>query len=308
MASAQVHTYSASGGGAVGNREDLSEQIADLFADDVPAFKMAKKIKATNTIHSWVQDALAAVSRSGVKEGADISYTAPGQRAQKKNYTVIRLRNWDVTFTQEACNPAGIKSEVARQLYKAMKEIARDFDSIILFTASTAAGATGTARKCRGLLNAVTGNIVSCGTARAQLSEDTVNLVMDKVWSDGGNPKVLFCNGFNKRVISKKFSAKTGFTFNIEASTRKAIANINSYEGSFGTLQVVPDRQILVDAVAIVDPDMFRVAILRDIQSFRGAATASSYKGWVEGELTLEWGNQAAHGKITDTTTGGTIS
>ena len=203
---------------------------------------------------------------------------------------------------------AGIKSEVARQLMKAMKEIARDYDSIILFTGITAVGATGTARTCRGLLDAVTGNIVSCGTARAQLSEDDVNLVLDKVWTDGGNPRVLFCNGFNKRVISKKFSAKSGFTMNIEASTRKAIQNINSYEGSFGTLQIVPDRQILADAVAIVDPEFFKVAVLRDIKAYRGAATASSIKGWVEGEMTLNYGNQSAHGKIVDTTTGGTIS
>jgi len=308
MASKQLHTYATGGGNDAANREDLTDTIADLFADEVPAFKIAKKIKASATLHEWTQDSLAAVSRTGIVEGASITYAQPDVRAKKKNYTVIRLRNWDVTFTQEAVASAGVESEFARELMKAMKEIARDFDSIILFTASTGAGATGTARKCRGLLNAVTGNIVSCGTARAQLSEDQVNLVMDKIWSDGGNPKVLFCNGFNKRVISKKFSAKTGFTFNIDASTRKAIANINSYEGSFGTLQIIPERQILVDAVAIVDPDYFKVAILRGIKSYKGAATASSYKGWVEGELTLNYGNQSAHGKITDTTTGGTIS
>ena len=221
MASTQLHTYTGSGGGGVGNREDLTDKIADLFADDVPAFKMAKKIKASSTTHEWQEDSLASVSRTGIEEGADISYGQPDKRARKKNYTHIRLRNWDVTFTQEAVTTAGIKSEVARELRKAMKEIARDYDSIILFTASTAVGATGTARVARGLLDAVTGNIVSCGTARAQLSEDDVNLVLDKVWTDGGNPRVLICNGFNKRVISKKFSAKTGFSFNIEASARK---------------------------------------------------------------------------------------
>lgn len=308
MASTQLHTYTGTGGAGTSNRENLTDAIAELFADEVPAFSMAKKIKASATTHEWLEDSLAAVSRTGVVEGASISYAAIAARTRKKNYTHIRLRNWDVTFTQEAVTTAGVKSEVARALRKAMLEIARDYDSIILFTASTAAGATGTARKCRGMLNAVTGNIVSCGTARAQLSEDDVNYVLDKVWTDGGNPRVLFCNGFNKRVISKKFTAKTGFSYNIDASARKAISNINNYEGSFGTLQIIPDRQILADAVLIVDPDFFKVAVLRDIQSYRGAATSSSYKGWVEGEMTLNYGNQSAHGKITDTTTGGTIS
>lgn len=41
-----LNTYST-----VGNREDLSDVIADLFADDVPFFAMAQKIKANATTH-----------------------------------------------------------------------------------------------------------------------------------------------------------------------------------------------------------------------------------------------------------------
>ena len=36
---------------AIGNREDLASTVADLFADDVPAFALAKKVKATGTKH-----------------------------------------------------------------------------------------------------------------------------------------------------------------------------------------------------------------------------------------------------------------
>ena len=303
MASTQYITYKA-----VGNREGLTDRIAELFADDAPAFRMAKKVKAISTKHEWQEDSLASASKAVVVEGATVSYSAPDVRVRKMNYTQIRLRSWDVTFTQEAVTTAGVKSEVAREVMKAMKEIVIDYDYIILSTAATAVGATGTGRACRGLLNAVTGNIVSCGTARAQLTEDQVNQVLQDIWSDGGSPKALFCGGFNKRVISKKFTAKTGFSFNVNASARKAIANINQYEGSFGTLQIIPSRNIAVDAVAIVDPDYLRVAVLRDIKQYRGAQTSSSIRGWVEGEMTLEYGNQSAHGKITDTTTGGTIS
>ena len=58
-----------------------------MFADEVPAFKMAKKIKAKSTTHEWVEDKLEAVSRTGIDEGADISYSAQTKRARKSNNT-----------------------------------------------------------------------------------------------------------------------------------------------------------------------------------------------------------------------------
>lgn len=308
MASTQLHTYPGTGGGGVGNREGLTNRIAELFADEVPAFRMAKKTKAIATKHEWQEDKLAAAAKGGIVEGASITYAQPDQRVRKHNYTHIRLRNFDVTFTQEAVSTAGVPSEVAREMRKAMKEIAVDYDAIILDTATSAAGATGTARVSRGLLSAVTTNILSSGSARAKLTEAQVNQILQNIWTQGGNPRVLFCNGFNKRRISQTFSSKTGFTVNVEASTRKAINNINAYEGSFGTLEIVPDRQNLADAVEIVDPEMLRLAVLRDIRAYKGAAVASSHKRWVEGEMCLEWGNQKGHGKITDTTTSGAVT
>jgi len=46
MASLQVNTYFAKG-----NREGLTNQIAELFADEVPFFAMAKKESAIATKH-----------------------------------------------------------------------------------------------------------------------------------------------------------------------------------------------------------------------------------------------------------------
>jgi len=51
--------------------------------------------------------------------------------------------------------------------------------------------------------------------------------------------------------------------------------------------------------VTITTPDQCKVAVLRDIQQYKGAATASSVKGWVEAEMTLQWGNEKAHAKQT---------
>ena len=296
MASLQLNTYFAKG-----IREGLSETVADLFADDVPFFAMAEKIKTRNTKHEWQADNLSAASITGIIEGAALTYVQPSTRVRVPNYTHIRLRNWDVTFTQMAVEVAGIKDQVAREMIKAMKALLTDYDKIFLNTGSTAVGTTGVARKARGIQNAIitnTGRGSSAGGAVKQaLTESKVNALLQKIWAAGGDPRALFCHGYQKRVISTNFTAKTGFSFRIEASARTAIANINKYEGSFGTLDVIPDRQHSGARVTVVTPDHIKVAVLRDIEQYKGAPTASSVKGWVEAEMTLQWGNEKAHGK-----------
>jgi hypothetical protein len=134
-------------------------------------------------------------------------------------------------------------------------------------------------------------------TGISTLTEDNVNLLMQKIWNQGGDPRAIICGGHQKRVISKKFSAKTGFTFNVEASTRTAIANINKYEGSFGTVDIIPDRFHMTNRISIITPEQIKIAVLRDIQQYKSAAVASRVGGWVEAEMTLEFGNEKAHAR-----------
>lgn len=305
MASTQLNTYYVRG-----NREGLVDQIAELFADDTPLIAMSRKVPAIATRHEWQDDALASASKGGFVEGAAISYVQPKRRNRNGNYTHIRVRNWDVTFTQLAVSTAGVKDDVAREVMKALKAIMTDYESIFLNTGNTAVGASGTARKAKGLQKAIiTNTAVGTGagnSADIQLTEDNVNLLLQKIWQQGGDPRALFCHGHSKRVISKKFSAKN--TYNIESSTRKAIANITQYEGSFGTVDIVPDRFHMKKRITITTPDLVKVAVLRDITQYKGAATASSVKGWVEGEMTLQWGNEKGHAKHKFLKTGGTIA
>lgn len=305
MASTQVNTYFAKG-----NREGLVDRIADLFADDVPLTAMSQKVPAIATKHEWQRDSLASASTTAIVEGAALSYAQPATRVRHANYAHIRLRNWDVTFTQMAVTTAGIKDSVAREVMKAMKSLVTDFEKIFLNTGNSAVGTTSTGRKCKGLQKAiVTNTAVGTGggnSANVQLTEDSVNSLLQKIWAQGGDPRALFCGGFNKRVISKRFSSKQ--TYNIESSTRKAIANITQYEGSFGTVDIIPDRFHRTRRITITTPDLIKIAVLRDIQQYKGAATASSVKGWVEAEMTLEWGHEKGHAKASFLRSGGAIN
>ncbi len=307
MASTQVNNYFA-----VGSREGLTDTVADLFADDAPLFAMSQKIGCKSTYHEWQTDELASPDKTGIVEGADLSYGQPATRTRVGNYTHIRLRNWDVTFTQVAVTVAGIKDQVAREVMKALKALVTDYESIFLATGAKSAGTTSTARQAQGLQKSiVTNTAVGTGggsSALIQLTEDNVNLLLQKVWNQGGDPRALLCGGHQKRVISKKFTAKTGYSFNINASTRQAIQNINKYEGAFGTLDIVPDRFHMVQRISVITPDLIKIAVLRDIEQYKGAPTASSIKGWCEAEMTLQCGNEKAHAKHSYLKSGGAIA
>lgn len=308
MASTQVNIYNQKG-----IREGLTSQVADLFADEVPFFAMCEKVKIGSTKPEWQSDALASAATTAVVEGASVSYTQPGMRSRHSNYTHIRLRNFDVTFTQMAVDVAGIKDSYAREVMKAMKALATDYDKIFLNTGNTGAGTTASGRTCKGIQKAIITNTAhgsngSSAAATSQLTEDSVNAVLQKIWTAGGNPRALFCGGHQKQVISKKFTAKTGFSWNVNASARVAIANVNKYEGSFGTVDIIPDRQHMIGRCTIVTPEQLKCFVLRDMASYKGAATASSEKGWVEAELSFGWGNQKAHGKIDKLSSSGAIA
>lgn len=307
MASTQVNTYFAKG-----IREELADKVADLFADEVPFFAMCQKYPVNGTKIEWQDDALASASTTKIVEGASLTYAQAATRTRHQNYTQIRLRNWDITFTQLAVTVAGVKDQVAREVMKAMKALLLDYDKIFLNTGNSAVGTTSSGRGAKGIQKAiVTNTAVGTGTgssADIQLTEDNVNLLLKKIWNQGGDPRALFCGGHQKNVISKKFTAKTGFSWRVEASSRTAIANVNKYEGGFGTLDIIPDRQHMAKRITIVTPDLLRIGVLRDIEQYKGAATASSVKGWVEAEMSFNWGNEKAHAKHKYLKSGGTIA
>lgn len=296
MASSQVNSYFATG-----IREGLTDYIANLFADDVPFLAMCTKVKVRSTKPEWQEDALRAPSKTGIVEGASITYTQPASRVRHQNYTHIRLSNWDVTFTELAVNVAGVEDQVAKEMMKASKALMTDYDAIFLNTGNSAVAATGSARTARGIQKAIrtnTGNGSSAGaTGKVALTETKVNALLQKIWNSGGDPRSLFCGGYQKRVISQNFTAKTGFTYQIQASARQAINNINSYEGSFGTVDIIPDRQHIGTRITIVTPAMLKCYVLRDVTNYKGAATASSVKGWMEAEMSFGWGAEKAHAK-----------
>src|SRR6188472_3447953 len=93
---------------AIGNREDLSDEIYRITPTKTPFLSMAEKGKAKSSLHEWQTRDLAANTATNVQlEGDDATLDAPTTTIRLTNYTTISRKVPGVTGTQEAIDHAG---------------------------------------------------------------------------------------------------------------------------------------------------------------------------------------------------------
>ena len=301
----------------VGNREDLSDIIFDISPTETPFMTAIKKTKATNKLHEWQTDSLAAASSSNaVLEGDDATTDAFSATTRLNNRCQISDKVPRVTGSQEAHNSAGRSSEMAYQMDKRMKELKRDVETQLLSntakvtgdatTASVSAGAQAwivTNTSIASDATAATGDgsdTHTDGTARSN-TEPFVEDVLSSAWSNGGNPTLGIMNAFQKR----KFTGFSGNATRTHDSQDKKIINaVDVYIDPLGNeVRLVPDRFAPTDVVYFFDPEYAAFATFRNFQSHDLAKTGDSIRKQILVEYCLEMCNEAAHAGIYDLTT-----
>lgn len=309
MATFTAHT-------AVGQREDLTDIIYDISPTETPFMSTIGKTKATAVYHEWQTDSLAAASTSNAAvEGADATSATLSPTVRLGNYTQIVQKTIQVSGTLDSVNKAGRKSEKAYQLAKASAELKRDLESILLANQARSAGSSSTARTMGSLLSWLTTNTNFAsdgadpttigattrtdGTVRA-FTEAQVKDVVAKVFTSGGNPKVLMVGPAGKQKVStfagiaqQRYMAPSDMPTTI-------IGAADVYLSDFGTMSVVPNRFMRNRDAFVLDPEYAALAYLRPFQTNELAKTGDSERTQILAEVTLEVKNEAAHGLIAD--------
>lgn len=314
---AKYQTYTT-----IGIREDLADIIYSISPTETPFMSGVAKTKATNTLHQWQTDALAAVAANAAVEGADISYGTMSPTVLETNYTQISTKGIQVTATNEAVTSAGRNNEMAYQVAKAAKELKRDMETALLSNVAKDAGDASTARKLGGVptwfetnvdagaggSGAGNGAIRTDGTQRA-FTESQLKGILVKCYNQGGNPNMIMVNAFNKQKLSGFTGGSTRFD---AAEDRRLITSIDVYESDFGTMQVAPNRFIrganstsakIGQDAHILDMEYWGVSFLRDFALQTPAQTADADQRFMVAEYTLESRNEKSSGLITDLTT-----
>ena len=306
---------------AVGNREDLIDNIFDVSPVETPMLSAIKKKKATNRIHEWQTDVLAAAASNAHIEGDDAAPSAPSATTRLNNHSQILKKHVVISGTQESVNSAGRSSEVGYQSGRRMQELKKEMEFAALDNGiangignAKVTGNDTTAREMASLNTYMTSNVslgatgaaatgdgsdvMTTGTDRA-LTAVLLDAALTLAYTNGGDPKMLLVSGTNKGVVSDFTTG--GATRYVTTDDKKLTTSIDVYVGDFHTLQVTPCRQLQGDNVYGIDPEYLALAELRGMEMKDLAKTGDTIRKEITWEATLEVCNEAAHILIADT-------
>ena len=303
---------------AIGNREDLTDQIYNISPVEVPFQSMAAKTKANATFHEWQTDALAAAAANAQLQGDDVAFAAVTPTVRAGNRTQVSRKEVIIAGTQDAVNKAGRKSEMVYQLQKKSKELKRDIEFVLCSNQAPVTGNSTTAPQLRPLCgwyatndsrgatgaDGTTSTAATDGTQRA-FTETLLQDGMQNCWQQGGNPTVALMGPKQKRVASAFTGGATKFD---KTDDKTLFAVVDVYISDFGQLKFIPSRFTRGASTAtdrevhILDMDYWAIATLRPMQTVDLAKTGDAEKAMILTEYTLEARNEAASGIVADLT------
>lgn len=158
------------------------------------------------------------------------------------------------------------------------------------------------------------GSAITIGTAtvkfyaaKSTLTVDGVGSLMQSIFDSGGitdqTTATLFASSRQKRALTAAYAAEYGKADPFALTRTVAGLNVQTIETDFGTLNVVVDRALPIDALAVVsleqvDPVFLNIPGKGVLFEEALAKTGASEKTQIYGEVGLKYGNEAAHGII----------
>lgn len=232
------------------------------------------------------------------QEAVEISYTKQGATKQ-------RGAGADAVTIGNTTIPA---DELAWQLDQQFKQIARDVEKTFI-TGTYARPADNTApRKTRGLLEAISTNVA---TVEGALTEDAIGDLFQDVWTNGGiqegETRTVIVGAALKRALTKLFIKDAGYK---EETRNVGGVNLQTFETDFGRANIMLDRYMPADKLAVVSLEDVKPAFLEipgkgHFFAEPLAKTGAADKVQIYGEIGLNYGNERKHGVLTVTPAAG---
>jgi len=305
---------------ANGKAEDFEDIIFDISPTETPLLTLAKRGKATQTLHQWQTDALTAAAANIQIEGDDAAFATLAATTVYGNYTQISRKTVQVSGTYDAVKKYGRKAETAYQLMKAGKALKLDIEYALTRNGIGTAGGSATGRSSAGFESWIAGDgnrIIATGnttgttpsfttTPGVALTDGTkqtfveadLKLALQAAWTDGGDASVILLSATNKNRFDSFAGVATKYN-EVKGTAQGTITGASDvYVSSFGNHTVKLSRVMRDEAVLCIDPEYVSVAFLRGIQKEELAKTGDSSKTQMLAEYTLVVNNVNAHAKI----------
>jgi hypothetical protein len=306
-------------------KEELADVIYNISPVDVPFMSNIGRENVKNTYFEWQTDVLASATTSNAQlEGDEATADSRTPTNRVANYTQISRKVIATSGTLEAVDKAGMRSYLAYELAKASSELKRDMEATLTSNNAAVAGNNTTARQTAGLAAWLRGN-VSAGTngvnptmsstndgfpnagrtngTQRTFTEAMLKSVIQSVWANGGDPKVLMVGPYNKTVVSN-FPGIAQIRYNInDVEPAKIIGAADVYLSDFGEVRVVPNRFQPERNAYVLDPEYASVAYLRNFRTEVLAKTGDAERRMIVVEHGLKVRAERSHGVIADLTT-----
>lgn len=303
---------------------NLPNFVGDLFSvtpTDTPFLSAIGGLtggdECNATMFEWQGYDLRDAGQNTRLEGADAPAAESRVRYNVSNVCQIHQETIDVSYSKLAAvglrnglnidgrNP--VVNESQWQLEQMLKQIARDVEYSFINGAYNKPTDNTTARKTRGILEAIVTNTVTNGTAAA-LTEAMVLDLMQKVWDNGGiqesETATIMVNSNQKRKLTKLFVTDKNYR---EQTRNVGGVNVQSIETDFGLVNIMLNRYMPKDQLAVVSlnectPMFCNIPGKGFLFVEPLAKTGASDRSQIYGEIGLKYGNEKSHGKITGLT------
>jgi hypothetical protein len=306
-----------------GTTFDLPNFVGDLFSispEETPLLSAIGGLTggrvATDVEFGWSFYDLRDPDDSRQKlEGADAPDPTERVREDATNVVEIHQETVSVTYTRQSVGNyatqlrggSKVPDELKWQMDQKVKEVARDVEATFITGTYAKPMNNSTARRTRGLLEAIVTNIVDAGNAA--IDEDDIGNLFQTAYANGGlqegETRTIICGPAMKRFLTKLYITDKDLT---PLSRNVGGVNLTTIETDFGTANLMLDRNVPVGtliAVSLEDlaPRFLEVPGKGHFFWEPLAKVGSRSDSQMYGEIGLEYGNERKHAKIVDATT-----
>ena len=309
-------------GSAIGNREDLSNELSLLAPEETPLLSLCSKGKATSTFHEWNVDKLDSVSTAGIAEGADVTAFDDkfASRARLGNYVQIMRKPWLVSSLQNSVTSAAPANAAAAEA-KAIRELKRNIEATICSNNDrTVEDGAGTPYAMRGLGDWIDSagptdvpadyRTPAASILGATVTETTLNGAIGSIFSKSGEIQnlTLLANVALRKVISgftRTEGTTTATTYNVnqDAASKRVTLSVTIFDSDFGMVNMVNANPDCMPGAStnegyIVNPKFLGFNTLIPMGSQRLENQGGGERGYIEAVGTLCVKHPQAFGKI----------
>lgn len=309
--------------GTTYNLPNYTGILHQLTPSDTPFFSAIGGLtggrQTTSIEFEWQTYDLRSAGQNVAKEGQDAPTASNRVRANVSNIVQIHHEVVGVSYTKLAAtqaksgvnnaDPNPVTNELDWQVEQMLKQMVRDIEWSFINGTYQKPVDNSSPRQTRGILEAIQTNVVANLTPTA-LSEDMVLNLLQMVWENGGimesETATIMCNAAQKRALTKIFITDKKYQ---EQSRNVGGVNVQTIETDFGRLNVMLNRHMPADTVAVVSLEQC-APVYQEIPGkghffAEPLALVGAYeRSQLYGEVGLAYGNEKAHGKITGLATG----